>query len=786
MAFRLWTHEGHEHSRAKRAIPNTIFTTELGVFVDAATFTSLQSNYHAISPEDKVYMIGIRLNAAQALFNYMQQDLGYTAKMQVKSVELWETNPAWYVLTPDSITETRSSFCTGTKDRNDLLAVDYNILFAGGNDMIGFGSISGQCVKGACAVDFDLNFYSGYITAHELGHSLGMHHDADKGCFRPDSGIMEADGNYADKWASCNKVDLEAFLATSTAACLFVENVLSNQVDVLLQNVQLIGLLPGFQMTQDEYCEKKYGTNWIYREWHSNDWGVCKWHSCLNLNSGLAFGELSEDTSDIPGRICSEGHVCSGGCVTWDSVRLNTTGMTVVPGGWSEWGAATACSRSCDTGTIIRRRTCTNPRPQYSPTCPGLSFKATLCNTEPCSSDPSTKSELIVKRAGEVCSNLITAGRLGADKYTGTGKAFVSSGNAQCEAECTLVPALQGSITWGTVRYAILPDGTPCSGAGSYEDIKGYPRGTGITSTCVQGYCLGIGCDGNVPGAGIDKCGVCQGTNSTCTSVDDKFSSAVGTNDRVELAHLPNGTKLILVYFPYPNMQSYYVELWDAKGAAKISALVNGQYDLSKTPVTVGGAQWYYYWWGQYLYTFGTITEDLYLKIVNNGASVNQGITFGYSMPLAATVTTVTTTSTSTAAQSTTSSTTAQSTTSSTTAQSTTSSTTAQSTTSSTTAQSTTQSTTTPSTLPSTTSPSTTSSTIAQSTTSSTTTPSSTPSTTTTTTTTTTSSTTSMPASTLTSIATSSATPVPQPTLTSTTTQVTPAIVSTTTRKVTK
>lgn len=69
----------------------------------------------------------------------------------------------------------------------------------------------------------------------------------------------------------------------------------------------------------------------------------------------------------------------------------------------------------------------------------------------------------------------------------------------------------------------------------------------------------GIGCDGNVPGAGIDKCGVCQGTNSTCTSVDDKFSSAVGTNERVQLAHLPNGTKLILVYFPYPTMQSYYV-----------------------------------------------------------------------------------------------------------------------------------------------------------------------------------------------------------------------------------
>ncbi|KAH3898311.1 hypothetical protein DPMN_022538 [Dreissena polymorpha] len=178
--------------------------------------------------------------------------------------------------------------------------------------------------------------------------------------------------------------------------------------------------------------------------------GVCKWHSCLNLNSGLAFGELSEDTSDIPGRICSEGHVCSGGCVTWDSVRLNTSGMT--------------------------RR-------------------------------PHALDRVVPEQSSD------------------------------------------------GVRVPIL--------------VHSGSRFTRTSAECVRcGRQIFLG----------------------------------------ELAHLPNGTKLILI------------------------------------PVTVGGAQWYYYWWGQYLYTFGTITEDLYLKIVNNGASVNQGITFGYSMPLATTVTTVTTT----------------------------------------------------------------------------------------------------------------------------------------------
>ena len=49
-------------------------------------------------------------------------------------------------------------------------------------------------------------------------------------------------------------------------------------------------------------------------------------------------------------------------CITWAETGLNTSLITVVSGGWSEWGSQTSCSRTCGTGVQYRQRFCNNPK----------------------------------------------------------------------------------------------------------------------------------------------------------------------------------------------------------------------------------------------------------------------------------------------------------------------------------------------------------------------------------------------------------------------------------------
>lgn len=60
----------------------------------------------------------------------------------------------------------------------------------------------------------------------------------------------------------------------------------------------------------------------------------------------------------------------------------------LVDGIWTEWTPwSGACSKPCNTGTISRHRTCTNPRPLYGgSSCPGNATEMRLCNQHSCQS----------------------------------------------------------------------------------------------------------------------------------------------------------------------------------------------------------------------------------------------------------------------------------------------------------------------------------------------------------------------------------------------------------------
>ena len=56
-----------------------------------------------------------------------------------------------------------------------------------------------------------------------------------------------------------------------------------------------------------------------------------------------------------------------------------------VDGGWSEYGHWSDCTASCDGGTQMRTRTCTNPEPANGGAeCDGEDHESQDCNTEAC------------------------------------------------------------------------------------------------------------------------------------------------------------------------------------------------------------------------------------------------------------------------------------------------------------------------------------------------------------------------------------------------------------------
>ena len=59
------------------------------------------------------------------------------------------------------------------------------------------------------------------------------------------------------------------------------------------------------------------------------------------------------------------------------------------------FGAWSKCTKTCETGTQTRTRTCTNPEPQYGGAdCAGTAKETQNCNTHPC---PSKKNRLRLK-----------------------------------------------------------------------------------------------------------------------------------------------------------------------------------------------------------------------------------------------------------------------------------------------------------------------------------------------------------------------------------------------------
>ncbi|XP_067056576.1 coadhesin-like isoform X2 [Acropora muricata] len=103
------------------------------------------------------------------------------------------------------------------------------------------------------------------------------------------------------------------------------------------------------------------------------------WKSC-NRPCGTGSQQRSRSCTNPPPLY--GGKSCSG---TEREERSCNQHSCPVDGGWSNWGAWTTCSKPCESGTQVQRRTCSQPSPQYGgKQCPGEGILERVCNTHSC------------------------------------------------------------------------------------------------------------------------------------------------------------------------------------------------------------------------------------------------------------------------------------------------------------------------------------------------------------------------------------------------------------------
>ncbi|XP_052814164.1 uncharacterized protein LOC128241260 [Mya arenaria] len=95
-----------------------------------------------------------------------------------------------------------------------------------------------------------------------------------------------------------------------------------------------------------------------------------------------------ESGTQLRTRTCTNPAPNNGGldCVgSANQTKVCVKELCPVHGGWSTWTSWGSCSVSCDAGLATRRRNCNNPKPdRFGDHCFGDSFEARICMQRPC------------------------------------------------------------------------------------------------------------------------------------------------------------------------------------------------------------------------------------------------------------------------------------------------------------------------------------------------------------------------------------------------------------------
>ncbi|XP_062605264.1 A disintegrin and metalloproteinase with thrombospondin motifs 14-like [Saccostrea cucullata] len=611
------------NDRRRRSVPSQNITIELAVYTDAAfTKTMLVTDF-----SQRLRHILLKYYAVQMEWS-RSDSLGFNVRLLLKKVHFFETNPTWYNSSATRLGDVLSDFCLGTLN-DGLYDIRYMHVGLSDLDVTGRAYQNSVCnPRYSCGVDTSTGAASFAATAHEIGHLMGMYHDADRGCSGNDVGLM---GGYGTGWSTCSKFDMARLLNSVNKDCLWEENIPPEEVPQNIVNQSLVPAIPGQRYSPDQVCELKYGAGYRFRKFPKL--GVCLMFSCANHNRlQVNYGQMFKETTSVFGMYCEENKICHRtDCADASSAKLSS--LVKREGGWSQWGSWTGCTRTCGRGINYRIRKCDNPAPINFDGCDGDAYEAVTCSTKPCPGDSSDQTILRNQRAGETCTRLRDNNVINPDLYNETGARYSDTADGQCEVTCHPAP---GHTIPTFTRFGFMPDGVACVGGSSVWDLNNWPRNSGSYYMCLDGLCQRFGCDDRLNGKVLDECGVCGGENSTCTVTSGIDIKQQSQGDRRTLVLLPVGTYNIQFWFSYLDMKQNFLELYNTNGDVILASRIpsSWKWDTRTEPVVFANTKWYYYFYDQFLYAKGPLTESCEIKLYQHGEFNNTGIFYAYSEPL--------------------------------------------------------------------------------------------------------------------------------------------------------
>ncbi|XP_028999405.1 A disintegrin and metalloproteinase with thrombospondin motifs 7 isoform X2 [Betta splendens] len=367
-------------------------------------------------------------------------------------------------------------------------------------ETLGLSHVEGMCQPHrSCSISEDTGLPLAFTVAHELGHNFGIPHDGNGNDCEPIGKhpfIMSPQllyGTSLPRWSRCSRRYITRFLDRGFGSCL--------DDAPAKDKLSLNAALPGVLYSATHQCRLQYGSGSLLC---GDVDDVCRTLWCT-------VGATCHSKLDgaVDGTGCGENKWCFGG----ECVALGFHPPRV-DGGWASWSEWSTCSRTCGGGIESARRECDSPVPRFrGKYCLGERQRHRTCRTAPCPHQRPSFRDL-------QCSEF------DARPYKGrfyTWEAVISKVHP-CELHCRPLNERFSE----KMRDAVI-DGTPCDDASAGRDV------------CISGVCKNIGCDHVIDSTAVeDRCGVCHGNGSTCTTVRRTFEDRDGLG-YVDIGLIPGG-----------------------------------------------------------------------------------------------------------------------------------------------------------------------------------------------------------------------------------------------------
>ncbi|XP_056135280.1 A disintegrin and metalloproteinase with thrombospondin motifs 7 [Lampris incognitus] len=367
-------------------------------------------------------------------------------------------------------------------------------------ETLGLSHVAGMCQPHrSCSISEDTGLPLAFTIAHELGHNFGIQHDGNGNDCEPIGKrpfVMSPQllyGTAVPSWSRCSREYITRFLDRGWGWCL-------DDMPVK-DELSLNSVPPGVLYNAAHQCRLQYGSGSLLCDDVDN---VC---STLWCTVGTTCHSKLDGAVD--GTSCGEDKWCFGGeCVAvgYQPERVS--------GGWASWSEWSACSRTCGAGVQNAQRDCVNPVPKYGGKyCLGERRRYKICNTTPCLNDQPNFRD-------------IQCGHFNTMPYKGQFYKWVAVNNRvnPCELHCRPL-----NEYFSEKMLDAVADGTRCYEGSTSRDM------------CINGICKNVGCDYVIDSnATEDRCGVCHGNGSTCTTVKKTFDESEGLG-YVDIGLIPEG-----------------------------------------------------------------------------------------------------------------------------------------------------------------------------------------------------------------------------------------------------